>query len=336
MKSMIKAAAAVVAILAAPIASATLTVEYQFNGRGNWSIDGAGSTGQNYTLRAMVPTGSTVEKAFLFQTQYDTTLDNVVFGGTTLSGSDWASLGSAAGLGAWRADVTTQVATAVGAGDDVNPFLFSVTETNSRQDGTALVVVYSNPAEAERTIALLDGNSNPAGDSTSINLADPITADQLSDPDFQVSLSLGIGYGFQPSNQYSTVDVNGTRMTSSAGGQDDGAGADGALITVGDTFEDDFLTNPSDPLASSGQAVRYDDEAYNLVPFLSAGDSQISLVTTNPSNNDNIFFAGLNITARAGVNAPPPPPPSNDVPAPAPVALLLAGLALLLGRRRVC
>ncbi|CCQ64459.1 Flagellar hook-length control protein FliK [Crocosphaera watsonii WH 0401] len=48
---------------------------------------------------------------------------------------------------------------------------------------------------------------------------------------------------------------------------------------------------------------------YDLTPFLSAGDSQIVIDTENPSNNDNIFFAGINITAVAGVNEQPPTVP---------------------------
>lgn len=58
-------------------------------------------------------------------------------------------------------------------------------------------------------------------------------------------MSLGISYGFQGSFQYSTVTVNDRPMTTSAGGQDDGEEANGALITVGGVG--DSPDNPPDP-----------------------------------------------------------------------------------------
>jgi len=324
----------------APVAQASLSSAYQFNGNGNWSIDAIGSTSAAIgDLRALVPTGSTVEQAFLYQTtQSNTATLDLDFDGVTLSGADWTSLGSTTifNLTGFRADVTAQVAAKVGAGSAA-PFTFSVVESNSYlQEGASLVVVYSNPTEATRTIAILDGFTDPAGDTININLADPLTAAQLADPAFEAQMSLGIGFGIQPSlvPQVSTVDVNGQRLSSSAGGQDDGQLADGALVTVGDTFDDDFTTNPLDPFAGAPDA-RTDDEAYNLVSFLAAGVSSIQIDTTNPSFNDNIFFAGFNITALAGVNQPPPPPPTTSVPEPGSLALLLLGLSGIVVRRKL-
>ena len=59
-------------------------------------------------------------------------------------------------------------------------------------------------------------------------------------------MGLGISFSSQP-GQNSNVEVNGTRVTSSAGGQDDGGNENGALITVGGL--DDSNDNPSNPLA---------------------------------------------------------------------------------------
>ena len=56
-------------------------------------------------------------------------------------------------------------------------------------------------------------------------------------------------------------------MTSQAGGQDDGASEDGALLTVGGL--DDTNANP-DPV-SRGPGFRGDDELYDLRPFVSNG-----------------------------------------------------------------
>lgn len=347
----LKALIALSLLTAAPASFAALSSSYQFNGQGNWSIDGAGDgvgAGGGLVesqLRATVPAGSTVERAFLYSSTYfGAPRPSLRFGESNLAGQSWTALGLTGGpinqLQAFRSDVTAQVAATVAPGGE---FTFSVRENTPGIDGQVLVVVYSNAAERERTIALLDGFSDTNGDRTEINLADPLTAEMLADPDFEASMSLGIGFGAQSPfiiiPQESRVDVNGTRMTSSAGGQDDGFLANGGLITVGDTYDDDFLTNPADPFGPAFNE-RTDDEAYNLTPFLNVGDTVITLDTVNPSGDDNIFFAGFNLTAVAGVNGPPPTqpppidPPPGQVSEPGTTLLLLLGLAGLAGSRR--
>ncbi|MFN0130430.1 MAG: PEP-CTERM sorting domain-containing protein [Verrucomicrobiales bacterium] len=306
---------------------AALSLAYQFNGKGNWSIDAVGSNNTPVgSISAEVPVGSTVVRAFLYSSQYafsDTTVvPTVSFAGNVISGAAWTALGDfnpvgpGFALGGYRADVTGIVSGLVGAGSAV-PFSFDVDseDPNESIDGEVLAIVYSNPAESERTIAFLDGFSTSLGDSTSVDLADPLTSDQLTDPDFEVQLSLGIGFGFQPSSQFSTVDINGTRLTSSAGSFDDGEAANGALITAGGLG--DSLGNPADPNDNASP----DDELYSLLPFLAAGDTQIVIETENPSLDDNIFFAGINITAEADVRPPGVPEHGGT--------FALLGLALL-------
>jgi hypothetical protein len=128
-------------------------------------------------------------------------------------------------------------------------------------------------------------------------------------------MSLGIGFGYQVgSPQYSIVDVNGRRLTTSAGGSDDGVAENGGLITVGGIG--DSTANPPDPYfvgGSTGDTTRYDDELYDLgqgnpvnsSPFVANGDTSTVINTSNPSNNDNIFFLGINVTAEATVNQVP-------------------------------
>ncbi|WP_430015963.1 PEP-CTERM sorting domain-containing protein [Microcystis aeruginosa FBCC-A68] len=293
-----------------PKASAALTNSYQFNGKGNWSIDGVGSNNTPVgSIDAIVPLGSTVVKAFLYSTTYnfDAPFTPIVnFDGTTYS--TWTDLGFAVtccGLKAFRTDVTTQVATKIGGGA-ASPFVFDVLSENPNGsiDGTVLALVYSNPAEQERTISFLDGNTAATGTTTFVNLTTPLTSTQLLDPTFEALMSLGIGFSFQTgSNQYSTIDVNSTRLTSAAGGSDDGTPGNGGLITVGGIG--DSTANPANPLAIPSSdysaAPRLDDELYSLKPFLNVGDTQIRIESTNPSNDDNIFFVGVNLTAKANV-----------------------------------
>ncbi len=99
-----------------------------------------------------------------------------------------------------------------------------------------------------------------------------------------------------------------------AGGQDKGAGENGALITVGGIG--DNPANPPDPNAGPNGDPRFDDELYNLVlgnsvnlaPFVSNGDTSTTIFTQNPSFDDLIFFTGVNVTTAADVKTTVPEP----------------------------
>jgi len=160
-------------------------------------------------------------------------------------------------------------------------------------DGSILAVIFDDPAQTvNNSVVLLFGAQNMTGDTFNIGLANPVNK---SDPKLAMDFSLGISYGWQPSGQVSDVSVNGKRLTSSAGGQDDGFDADGGLITVGGIG--DSNANPSDPFAGVYSSCRDDDELYSLLPFINDGDTKISVDTINPSNDDNIFFAGLSVSS---------------------------------------
>lgn len=310
---------------------ADLTSSYQFNGKGNWSIDAVGGNNTPVgTLQASVPLGATVERAFLYSSLYNLSgtipTPSVTFEGTTYSGADWTSLGNfqpnAASfpnfwLGAFRTDVTTQVSSLAGGGSG-SLFNWTVNSENPNGniDGDVLAIVYSLPSETTRTIAFLDGFSASVGDVTTINFASPLTAAQLADPNFDAQMSLGIGFSAGGS-QFSTVDIEvaGNKLTSSAGGFDDGVGSNGGLITAGGIGDDP--ANPANPNLTTSP----DDELYTLNSYLQPGWSSFDIITQNPSRDDNIFFAGLNLTAVAGINVPPP-----GVPDPASTALLLGAL----------
>jgi hypothetical protein len=132
-------------------------------------------------------------------------------------------------------------------------------------------------------------------------------------------MSVGISFGLQgppATGQFSQIDVNGKRLTTSAGGNDDSTCkydspqdfgntnkcSNGALITVGGVG--DSTANPPNPLATDSTCAapgppRCDDELYNLKPFVHNGDTSINVHTLNPSNDDNIFFTGFQLNSAA-------------------------------------
>lgn len=169
-------------------------------------------------------------------------------------------------------------------------------------DGEVLVVIFDEPSAPSSTYVLTFGAQTTTGDNFNVTLGSP-----FNDTDVDIQMSLGISFGFQGGGQFSTVDVNGQRLTSSAGGQDDCdvfslptniCAQNGALLTVGGLGDDP--ANPVDPNAPPTNA-RTDDELYTIDPFLNDGDTQINIVTRNPSNDDNMFFAGFLIRGTAAV-----------------------------------
>lgn len=329
---LILTATVVAAGLASGGANAALTPFQTYVGSYGVSTDGWGSLSNTGTISASVPTGATVTAAFLYtSTANNGTLSGV---GGSLAGAtvDYATLGTipspaCCSLTAARANVTNIIKPLVdgGAGGIYN---FSITETSSSQDGSALVVVYALPSLITTTIGILDGFSLTTGDTTSVNFATPLNP---STPGFSSEMRLGIGFSFDGTGctgqgQSSTVRVNGTLITENAGCNDDSADiqpGNGNLITVGG-FDDLF----SNLLPSIAQ----DSERYNLVPYINAGDTSIIVNTANSSQNDNVFLAVFQVTGEAGINEPPP----TDVPEPATLSLFaLALVAAGIHRRRI-
>ena len=285
-----------------------------FVGNGGYSADGLGQNEVGGTVQAEVPVGSTAVQAFLYGTYFfnaapDLTQRTIDFDGSTVVLDQLlnAAPGPCCSLASARADVTAQVAAKVAAGP--GPIYdFAVNTDPSSLDGVGLVVIFSNPALPLTTIAVLDGGAEQLGDTTTFNFASPI---DKTTPGFSATMSVGSGFSFQgeaghicgsSAPQSSLVNVNGVRLTSCAGSFDDGFGNNGALITVGGVG--DSTDNPADPFQqpADGASPRVlDDELYNIEPFLSQGDTQLVITTSNPSGDDILFLTVIAVTAEAAV-----------------------------------
>jgi hypothetical protein len=272
-----------------------------------------------------------------------------------LKGTDPAGLN----LQTYRANVTSIVSPLINGKPGITALPASLISTDPESDGLALVVVFASPGlDPRQSVAIIDGGqAGPTPQTTTFGLKTPLD----KSPGFNAVLSLGINFGQQGGGgphfcgttsltQFSFVDVNGIRLTSCAGGSDDGP-----LITVGGVGDSTDL--PSNPTCQAGppppgrpNCSTTDDELYDISSFLKQGDPQVSLTTSNISGitpllgDDSIFLGILQLTgcinqingiSQGDCEVVPPPPPPPGVPGPAPLTLLVAGLLGLIAARRV-
>ncbi len=284
-----------ITLAAAPIGGMSLISSDR--GRVSLSMNGLGTLNSSGSISIRKPAGATVRRAVLFAVT--TGFQNTpIAGPVTLNGQS-VIMGHelASGIRSYNywSDVTSAVKPTIDSGP-AGLVPVSVSEPGSSQvDGTVLAVVFDDPAQTvDQSVGLVFGALQPGGDVFSLALDRPFLA---NDPSTRLEMSLGISYSCQSpvscgsaGQQYSTVTVNGQRLTTSAGGEDDGASRNGALITVGGVG--DSLDNPLTPLATPTGA-RSDDELYDLRPFVASGARSITVETTNPSNDDNVFLAAF-------------------------------------------
>ncbi len=291
-----------------PEAATGLKVFFRKFGLFSASVDAAGSNGASHTVKIKKPAAnSTVVRAYLMAASYDFSAPRVINNGDiTIDGTavTWnasetnTSVANSVFFYNVLGDVTP-VARAKLDGNPAGTYTFTLAElvNNSNIDGEILVVVFNNPDQAKKqTVALMFGGQQLGGDRFELSFAKNFGRKAGK----HAFMGLGISFGFQGSTQYSTIDVNGQRISTSAGGQDDGIGANGALITAGGFG--DSKANPPNANATPNGNPRYDDEQYDLLPFITKNTTNVVVSTSNPSDDDNIFFAWFEISAKTFVN----------------------------------
>jgi hypothetical protein len=276
-----------------------LTEVYSSTGHYTLSVDGKGSTSSPLSIRVNKPSATaTVQKAIFMSTATGASINNTC---VTLSGIpiswDGTATNSSSGISFnnYWADVTNLVSA------QINSFPAGISNMNIEEcntsaiEGETLLVVFNDPTAAEKTIIIMFGAATPAGDNFSVTLAQPI--DPLQ-PGALLDMGLGIGFSYQLNgvNQASQVSVNGVRLSSSAGGEDDGDDANGALITVGGIGN--LNTNPINPNAAPTNQFT-DDELYSILPFITNTTTSLNINTVNPSGDDNIFLAYFALSGAA-------------------------------------
>ena len=282
------------------------------------SIDGLGSNNSSALIQVDKPAGATVRAAYYMGTGSwsnplgsDVTLSRGA-SSLTIAPADYdAKARNVSGPNSTEngfKDVTSFVKPIVDA-EPAGMIDFTITEASpARTEGNALIVVFNDPAVTTvGTFVLAFGTQQTTGDSFAITLGTPF------DPATQsIQMSLGITFGYQFTNQYSLIDVNDQRLTSSAGGQDDcdvydfasnpsGCAINAALVTVGGIGDDPGNPADANALPNSTDGARSDDELYTLDGLIANGTTSIKVDTQNPSNNDNIFFAGFVIQGTAAI-----------------------------------
>ena len=345
---------------------------FRWEGRGNWTINAgavAASTKASprvNKIQVFVPDGAEIEKAILYSAVSFSSPGNllrdspeakpdVILDGTRFSGDQWTRVGFPPKIGGLstpdgravfathRVDVTDALLDSIGDSrgaleigiqeiDEEDP----LNEIYKLTSGEVLVIIYSHPSEAERLIILHDGYARPE-ESLTVDFARQIDS---SVEGFEAQMSLAIANSQQsdriPRNRNGLVevDIDGRRLTSAAGGPDDGfkAGINGpvgtsTLITVGGRGND--TANIGDPFSlPAGRlfAERTDDELYDLAkgneldaaPYLADGTSslQIDIRHLNPLQLNVPFFLGLNIVTQAAPPeaTSPDPEPEPDAP----------------------
>jgi hypothetical protein len=241
------------------------------------STDGWGGLSNAGAIQAEAASGSTVLAAYLYTaTYFNSSLipDSVTLNSTAVS-YDWLSVNPDNGLGTARADVTSLVKSVIDSGPG-GTYDFQIDEgaQGGSINGSALVVVYENPALPKATVGVLNGFSAVGGDSASIIFS------QALDPTASGFFAeMVIGSSHSCCNQSSTITVNGASLSPAAITL--AAGSDSTLLVWG-------------PAASASLSVIGDD---NRLPA-SSTSAKIRLIH-GASINSNPLTLTANYSAVA-------------------------------------
>lgn len=269
------------------------------------------------TIQVDKPPGATVRRAFLMANSHGVDGTRVISDGdVTLAGTpiNWGKneFNGIPGFSEFFHNTWAEVTSTIKPILDPAPagiIDIEVTETGiTTINGTILVVIFDDPNQTTaHGVILLFGGQSTGGDTFFVNVAEAI--DQVGGI---LDMGIGIGHGLQGvsgTDMVNLIDVNGSRLTSSGGGEDDGSSDNGTLITVGGIG--DSNDNPIAFAPSTG--FRTDDELYDLRPFLTAGALQIEVFSVNPTDDDNIFFAYFFTSSPSAILPEVTPPGGKSV-----------------------
>jgi len=186
----------------------------------------------------------------------------------------------------YHADVTGIIQSKV---DNADRGIHNLTVSiGNSTDGVILAVVFDDPAQTtENRATLLFGYADPSCDYFNFQLSRCLDEATLANPHLVLDMSLGISSSEDKPGIVSQVSINLYTIAASAGGNDDGN-----TITVGGIG--DSNANPTERLKRSP-----DDELYDLIPFMKAGDCEIRVSKctysrySRASPDVNLFFAAL-------------------------------------------
>jgi hypothetical protein len=265
---------------------AAITLQVVESGLVTLTQDGVGTSSTTGTATLVKTAGTTARRCFLASSTFF--FHSLASGEVTINGSgvtytQTVSNGLIGGFN-YFAEVTSLVKPTFDAAP-VGNVNFTIGQPPGRFiNGHALSCVLNDPSQpTTNTVLIFFGHQNNTGDS--FQVTHPIPVDPTG---LVFDMSLGIAHSQQCCvAQVSIVDVNSQRLTSCAGHLDDTDGT--RLVTVGGTG--DSNANPVPTCTAPPPAA--DDELYNLVPFVSAGETTTTIFSQNPSLDDTIFYVSF-------------------------------------------
>lgn len=138
-------------------------------------------------------------------------------------------------------------------------------------DGSALLVIWNDPSASNTLVSIRLGAERTDQVITHTVTTNPIAVH----PGLDVQLGAGVSFSTGVSGQQSNLAFNGTQLTTILGGNDDGAPANGALITLGGLGDTLLRTD--------------NDELFGVTDLVTNGDTALTTTVTSSSTNDYLY-----------------------------------------------